>query len=337
MQPNVYRNQDGSSQHIATVHMPSSTSFSGQFTSPSPSFPASSCSSNYAKNALSSSLPMTSSSLATPASILSTLKDPEGAWASARSSPHGAPSPSQSNSIPAAEPPRAPPSASPPGLSLSRSHPLQCGFSFWYLQRKADTGADNYEQAIKKLATFNTVEAFWACYSHLQRPGDLASIDYQCFREGIVPLWEDDANQEGGKWVIRLKKGMANRCWEDTLLALIGDHFHLGEEICGLVISTKYQEDTLSVWNRTSNNRTVILKIRDVLKKILRIPVNEALEYKAHNAAIRHNLQQQQQQLNSPPFQAQAGELPIEDLPEVQQQNQPPRGPRPQMQRHHST
>lgn len=304
MQPNVYRTQDGSPH--ATVHMPPSTSFPGPLTpSFSPSYPSAT---NYFKNPLSSSLPSSSTA---PASILSTLKAPSSETTD-------------------------PPSASPPGLSLSRTHPLQCGFSFWYLHRKADTGADNYEQNIKKLATFNTVEAFWSCYSHLQRPGDLASIDYQCFREGIVPLWEDDANQEGGKWVIRLKKGMANRCWEDTLLALIGDHFHLGEEICGLVISTKYQEDTLSVWNRTSNNRTVILKIRDVLKKILRIPVNEALEYKAHNAAIRHNLQQQQQ-LNSPQFQPQPGEVRIEDVPDVEQQHQPPRGPRPQMQRHHST
>lgn len=303
----MYRDQ--SDTVAATVHMPPSSSFPGQPSSFAAPFPAS----DYFPKPLSSSLPASS-----PASILSTLKGPE-AW------------------VRPAEP--VEPSPSPPGLSLGRTHPLQCGFSFWYLHRKADTGADNYEQNIKKVATFNTVEAFWASYSHLQRPGDLASIDYQCFRDGIVPLWEDDANKEGGKWVIRLKKGMANRCWEDTLLALIGDHFHLGEEICGLVISTKYQEDTLSVWNRTSNNRTVILKIRDVLKKILRIPVNEALEYKAHNAAIRHNLQQQQQQMfNSPQFQPQMGEVPLEQMPDLQQQHlSAPRGPMPQMQRHHST
>jgi len=52
------------------------------------------------------------------------------------------------------------------------------------------------------------VEDFWAYYNHLVRPNDLpTSIDYQLFREGVSPLWEDPVNKNGGKWVVRLKKG----------------------------------------------------------------------------------------------------------------------------------
>ena len=61
------------------------------------------------------------------------------------------------------------------------------------------------------------------------RPGDLPpTYDYHLFREGILPAWEDPANANGGKWILRFKKGLASRMWEDTLLAVIGDHFGLG-------------------------------------------------------------------------------------------------------------
>jgi Eukaryotic initiation factor 4E len=53
--------------------------------------------------------------------------------------------------------------------------------------------------------------------------------------------WQDEANHAGGKWIIRLKKGLASRCWENLILAMLGEQFMVGEEICGAVISVRYQ------------------------------------------------------------------------------------------------
>lgn len=33
---------------------------------------------------------------------------------------------------------------------------------------------------------------------------------------------QDEANKDGGKWIVRLRKGLASRCWENLLLALLG-------------------------------------------------------------------------------------------------------------------
>jgi len=52
---------------------------------------------------------------------------------------------------------------------------------------------------------------------------------------------QDDANRSGGKWIIRLKKGLASRCWENLILAMLGEQFMVGEEICGAVISIRNQ------------------------------------------------------------------------------------------------
>lgn len=144
---------------------------------------------------------------------------------------------------------------------------------------------------MKKLKTCTTIEEFWHIYSHLARPNELPpSIDYHFFREGIVPLWEDAANQKGGKWVVRMKKGLGNRCWEDILLAVLGDQFGLRDEICGVVMQCKLQEDVLSIWNRNASDRNIRLRIRDVLKEALSIPFNHLLEYKAHDQSIRNTL-----------------------------------------------
>jgi translation initiation factor 4E len=72
------------------------------------------------------------------------------------------------------------------------------------------------------------------------------------------PVWEDPLNLPGGKWIVRLRKGVADRIWEDLVLALIGDQFagvaqpheDAWPEICGCTISVRQNEDILSVWNR---------------------------------------------------------------------------------------
>ena len=56
--------------------------------------------------------------------------------------------------------------------------------------------------------------------------------------------FQDDANKAGGKWIVRLKKGLASRCWENLVLAMLGEQFMVGEEICGAVISIRYQVST---------------------------------------------------------------------------------------------
>lgn len=52
---------------------------------------------------------------------------------------------------------------------------------------------------------------------------------------------QDDANKMGGKWIIRLRKGLASRCWENLILAMLGEQFMVGEEICGAVVSVRFQ------------------------------------------------------------------------------------------------
>lgn len=121
------------------------------------------------------------------------------------------------------------------------------------------------------------------------RPNDLpSSISYHLFRDGIAPMWEDPNNALGGKWMLRLKKGMASRVWEDCLLAVIGDAFHLGDEVCGVVLVTKNGEDVLSVWNRHAQDKAATTRIQQTLKRILDLPSVQPLEYRPHDLAMKN-------------------------------------------------
>lgn len=101
-------------------------------------------------------------------------------------------------------------------------------------------------------------------------------------------MWEDPANASGGKWMLRLKKGAASRVWEDVLLAVVGDAFHLGDEVCGAVLVSKPAEDVVSVWNRTANNAEARARIRETLRRVLDLPANAPIEYRPHDQAMKN-------------------------------------------------
>jgi hypothetical protein len=104
-------------------------------------------------------------------------------------------------------------------------HRLQYRYNLWFSKRLPGklTSSQFYDQTLKLLATFGTIEQYWSIYSYLLRPSDLPGhFDFHLFKEGIKPMWEDEANKRGGKWIIRLKKGSSSRCWENLVLAILG-------------------------------------------------------------------------------------------------------------------
>lgn len=141
-----------------------------------------------------------------------------------------------------------------------KEHPIKSTWVVWY--RPPTPKYSDYEKSIVALASISSVESFWSVYSHLKRPSLLPTVsDYHIFKKGIRPVWEDEENKKGGKWIVRLKKGVADRYWEDLLCAMIGDQFlEASDEVCGAVLSVRSGEDVLSVWTKIDGGRNI--KIR---------------------------------------------------------------------------
>lgn len=178
----------------------------------------------------------------------------------------------------------------------SAQHPLKYSYTFHVVRRKpkGKTASANasWAENIEEIGSFGTVEQFWAFYNHMIRPSEFPNNDFHMFRKGIVPMWEDPANQNGGKFVVRSKKRkVADRYWEEMLLAIIGEQFEHSQDICGVVISSRSTgDDVLSVWNKTSNDDSIVNSIRDKIKQVLGLPANLNVEYKAHNQSIAETL-----------------------------------------------
>jgi translation initiation factor 4E len=143
------------------------------------------------------------------------------------------------------------------------------------LQSGKRNAPNNWAKNMKRVATFNTVEDFWVslsnpslvclgCFSRSlscllpkddliapsavdQKQGVVNNIPppsklpvgstYHLFREGIMPMWEDFNNAQGGKWTYNEKRdtGVSNKnldnMWLYTMLCLVGENFADADEV----------------------------------------------------------------------------------------------------------
>ncbi|KAH7724872.1 translation initiation factor 4E [Aphelenchoides avenae] len=170
-------------------------------------------------------------------------------------------------------------------------HPLQHRWTLWYL--KGDRNKD-WEDCLKQVSSFDTVEGFWALYNHLQPASGLNwGSDYYLFREGIKPMWEDENNVKGGRWMVQVDKqkraATLDQYWLDLLLAMIGCQFedHC-DFICGAAVNVRQKGDKICLWTQDSLKDDVNLKIGQIIKKKLNIPDAEPIRYEVHkDASVR--------------------------------------------------
>lgn len=182
-----------------------------------------------------------------------------------------------------------PDTSTAPAKDSAPEHALQHAWIVYY--RPPTSKNSDYEKSIKPMFRFDTVEAFWQVFTHLKRPSQLITVsDYHLFREGIRPVWEDAENKEGGKFTLRLKKGVADRYWEYLVLAIIGDQFaEASDEVCGAVVSARPGEDVISIWTKNNGGRNV--KIRETIKRVLELPQDTNLVFRSHDDSIQSRVE----------------------------------------------
>ncbi|VDD90486.1 unnamed protein product [Enterobius vermicularis] len=168
---------------------------------------------------------------------------------------------------------------------LNKIHPLQNRWGLWYL--KADR-QKNWEECLRLVTVFESVEDFWALYNNIQSASGLNyGSDYYLFKEGIKPMWEDEINVKGGRWLVVVDKQkrsqLLDRYWLELVLAMIGEQFEdYGDHICGAVLNVRQKGDKVSLWTRDSMNDKVNTRIGEILKTKLDIPDTEPIRYEVH-------------------------------------------------------
>jgi len=173
---------------------------------------------------------------------------------------------------------------------LMIKHPLQNSWTLWFFKNDK---TKQWEENQREIITFTTVEDFWALYNHIELASRLAAgCDYSLFKEGIKPMWEDERNKKGGRWLINLDKKQRASCldnfWLEVMLCLIGESFD-GESVLvnGAVVNVRNRGDKISMWLCEAKPQEAIVKIGQTLKKRLGIDDKVVLlGFECHNDTI---------------------------------------------------
>ncbi|ELT97193.1 hypothetical protein CAPTEDRAFT_222296 [Capitella teleta] len=173
-----------------------------------------------------------------------------------------------------------------PDPELLIKHPLHNRWALWYF--KNDKTKD-WHANLKVVTAFDTVEDFWALYNHVLPASKIApGCDYSLFKDGIQPMWEDERNKRGGRWLINLNKRQRNMeldsFWLETLLCLIGEAFEeQSDDVCGAVVNIRNKGDKLSIWTHDATRNEATMRVGRTLKDRLNIPRDITIGFQAHS------------------------------------------------------
>lgn len=171
--------------------------------------------------------------------------------------------------------------------TLPERHPLQNKWALWYF--KSDKNKD-WKDNLKLVISFDTVEDFWSVYNHI-KPASLvqSGCDYMLFKDGIQPMWEDEKNKSGGRWLFNLEKrdrrDLLDACWLETLMCLIGEGFDdSSDEVCGSVVQIRSKGDKMAIWTGNLEKADDIVHIGRTYKERLQLHIRGkvSLVYQSH-------------------------------------------------------
>jgi translation initiation factor 4E len=187
-------------------------------------------------------------------------------------------------------------------------HPLQNKWTLWFTKPASNRG-ENWNDLLKEVITFDSVEEFWGVYNNIAPVSELAmKSDYHLFKEGVRPEWEDSQNKHGGKWAYQFKNKTnvdINNAWMHVMMAAIGETLEDegDDEVMGVVVNVRKGFYRISVWTRTigrnipnrgdadtaggrgrppAKGEAILKNIGRRFKDVLGLPKNEVVEFSGH-------------------------------------------------------
>ena len=168
-------------------------------------------------------------------------------------------------------------------------HPLENSWTLWYFKNDR---SKSWEVNQKPVISVQTIEDFWAIINYTTSISEVGvGCDYSLFKTGIKPMWEDEKNCEGGRWLINLDKSQRQRClnqfWMETMLCLIGEAFEKNEDIVnGAVVNVRNRGDKISLWMSNSTKMEGIMSVGRTLKNRMGLDKHLRIGFEVHKDAM---------------------------------------------------
>lgn len=178
-----------------------------------------------------------------------------------------------------------------PNEDLNVNTNLNSKWTLWFDNPKFLDSNKEWKDNLNKCGSFANVKEFWRCYNNL-KPSSMLSVNsnYHLMRDDVLPMWEDNANKNGGKFVLTIPKqdsenGRCDEWWLYTVLAIIGETLDIdGDEICGAVVSIRSKQDRIALWLKSTDVKRCS-QIGARWKKCLEM-YRTPLRYQEHASAV---------------------------------------------------
>ncbi|KAI9856109.1 MAG: eukaryotic translation initiation factor 4E [Vezdaea acicularis] len=192
-------------------------------------------------------------------------------------------------------------------------HPLMHKWTLWFTKPPSGKG-DNWQDLLKDVITFDSVEEFWGIHNNISPPSILPQkSDYHLFHYPIRPEWEDTANKHGGKWAYQFRNKAAvpiDELWLHVMLAAIGETLEVPSdapegteskpdgkgEVLGVVVNIRKGFYRIGVWTRTigdsgkggkgakkdGGDQEQLKNVGRRFKEVLQLGAGEVVEFSGH-------------------------------------------------------
>ena len=99
-------------------------------------------------------------------------------------------------------------------------------------------------------------------------------------------MWEDPQNKAGGKWIFtnpKAKRAALDDHWMYTLLCILGDNNDDKDDIRGVVISARKNQDRIAIWTGSAENESLQKIIGKAFRDALGLSSKQSvLKYQSH-------------------------------------------------------
>jgi len=178
------------------------------------------------------------------------------------------------------------------------SHPqftkqLDTKWTFWYEsnphhEKGRPINKTDYLKDVKRGKTFDTIASFWDCWKEVQTVCNPAEdCNYELFKHGVKPVWEDPKNSKGGKCVLSMPQSTTledtMKQWVSLMITLLIGEF--GPDINGVVLSRRSWGNIFSVWVRNANDKDTVDATMRHLHELFGRDVQ--IRFQRHQTSIR--------------------------------------------------
>lgn len=119
-------------------------------------------------------------------------------------------------------------------------------------------------QSFQKLCTFDTVRDFWSAIYMIQDNQTLILEHLYLMRDGILPIWEDPKNRNGGCWSIKVDIKDSFTTFVRVIMFAIGENLlykekeNISQEITGISLCQKNNYNcVLQIWSTNSRHNKI--------------------------------------------------------------------------------